>query len=259
MPHGRASIWLGKVSDEEAAEIESYASRIADARNREQEVPDDVLQWLQQQPKGIRKKLAALVAAGQTVKKCVDEYVHFRKDDLSLKTHNRLAASCEMLVDAFGARLITTITKLDLDSVISGMTYAFGTKRLITFHWQSFFSHAMKSGWIERNPAATRLVTPDSPVTYFIASIEGPQRVKIGFTARTPFNRLSQLRAGSPIELVILGCVAGNRESELHERFRQYHHHGDWFTCSGEILDFVRHECYTPPRREKKRNKCGSN
>jgi hypothetical protein len=255
MPHGRASIWLGKVSDEEAAEIESYASRIADARNREKDVPEDVVLWLQGQPKHIRKKLSNLLTAGETVKKCVDEYVHSRKDELSLSSHNQLTYYCEILVDQFGARQVETVKRQDLIDVVDRMKYAIGTKRVVQKHWKRFFRHVVEIGLIDSNPAHD-IVANHHQWTYFIAAKAGPRRIKIGFTSISPFTRLSNLATSSPVSLELLGCLEGNRESEMHAMFRQYHHHGEWFDVSEELLTFIRLHCHMPTRYAKKSNEC---
>lgn len=56
--------------------------------------------------------------------------------------------------------------------------------------------------------------------------------VKIGF-AKNPDARFAILRAGSPVELVLLGSIPGDYtfERRLHAYLFSRHHHNEWFRC----------------------------
>lgn len=75
---------------------------------------------------------------------------------------------------------------------------------------------------------------------YFI-EIAGREPIKIGFTTRTPAQRLSQLQVAHPLRLRLLGACDGDREMEkvLHERFAPYRIRGEWYERAPEILDFI--------------------
>lgn len=82
--------------------------------------------------------------------------------------------------------------------------------------------------------------------TYFVQSVNGGP-IKIGFTTRKPNERLAALQTGAPVELRIVGLLAGNREREMHERFRDARLHGEWFTPSKQLVQFISKDAQ-PPR-----------
>lgn len=69
--------------------------------------------------------------------------------------------------------------------------------------------------------------------------------VKIGFTNRQPSERLSSLQTGTPYQLTLLATVSSNKfsEGELHQRFAELRHRGEWFIASSELLTFIEMEC----------------
>jgi hypothetical protein len=77
-------------------------------------------------------------------------------------------------------------------------------------------------------------------VAYFVQSgTDGP--IKIGVT--TDFgSRFRSLEMSSPIRLFILGVVPGDIESMCHASLAQWRLHGEWFTPSPEVLEFVREQ-----------------
>lgn len=77
--------------------------------------------------------------------------------------------------------------------------------------------------------------------TYFIQAVGGGP-IKIGFTSRTPNERLAALQTGSPVELRIVGLLHGNREREMHERFKDDRLHGEWFNPSRHLVVFITNE-----------------
>ena len=58
--------------------------------------------------------------------------------------------------------------------------------------------------------------------------------VKIGRTTNV-HKRLGQLKAMNPYKLTLIRSIegAGPREHEVHEKFKQYHHIGEWFIYEG--------------------------
>lgn len=71
--------------------------------------------------------------------------------------------------------------------------------------------------------------------------------IKIGFTGHHPDYRLWNLSAGSPVPLVRLGVLRGDRETEhrLHLRFVASRHHSEWFESSPALEKFI-HEKLRP-------------
>ncbi len=77
---------------------------------------------------------------------------------------------------------------------------------------------------------------------YFIG---GAGFVKIGYTNLIS-KRLAQFQIGSPVELTLLKTIeagsasaASALEKRLHRKFSAFRHHGEWFTYSSEIRDFI--------------------
>lgn len=59
--------------------------------------------------------------------------------------------------------------------------------------------------------------------------------------------RLSELQTGSPVKLSILMVIdcrifeyPFSIELRLHELFKQYRIHGEWFKMEGELLEFIK-------------------
>jgi len=61
--------------------------------------------------------------------------------------------------------------------------------------------------------------------------------VKIG-EAISPGYRLSCLALCSPVQLRLAAILRDCREGELHERFRKYRRHNEWFLKEGELRLF---------------------
>lgn len=60
---------------------------------------------------------------------------------------------------------------------------------------------------------------------------------KIGI-ANDPKKRLSEIQVANPNELMIVHVVYGGRkvEVEMHRKFKQFHHRGEWFKISMKTL-----------------------
>lgn len=76
-------------------------------------------------------------------------------------------------------------------------------------------------------------------VVYFIEG-EGTGLVKIGF-AESVSSRISQMRTGSPVRLILLCTITGGKdvEREMHRRFSADRSHGEWFRLSDAIKAFI--------------------
>lgn len=66
-------------------------------------------------------------------------------------------------------------------------------------------------------------------------------RVKIGTTRNSPWERLSALQTGCPFPLQVYAYFDGgcNLERVLHETFAPLRVIGEWFHLDGKLLDFV--------------------
>jgi hypothetical protein len=67
------------------------------------------------------------------------------------------------------------------------------------------------------------------------------QFIKIGVTANLG-KRLSSLKGGSPDpDMKLLATVQGNFQTEqaLHQRFRKYRRHGEWFRYEGQLKEHI--------------------
>lgn len=64
--------------------------------------------------------------------------------------------------------------------------------------------------------------------------------VKIGYTSDIS-RRISDLQISCPVKLTLVGLIEGDMidESSLHERFKKFHSHGEWFRYTKEICQYV--------------------
>jgi hypothetical protein len=75
---------------------------------------------------------------------------------------------------------------------------------------------------------------------YFIEAL-GLSRIKIGFTARDPLDRLRALQTAAPARLRLLATFSADPEDErrLHGVFSDERVKGEWFTATPRLLAFV--------------------
>jgi hypothetical protein len=76
--------------------------------------------------------------------------------------------------------------------------------------------------------------------TYFVQAENGGL-VKIG-KSNNIRSRLTTLQTGSPVRLAIIGAIRGDREAELHLRFKGLRSHGEWFKPNAALLLLVETE-----------------
>lgn len=71
------------------------------------------------------------------------------------------------------------------------------------------------------------------------------RRIKIGHTTRFIHTRMGSLQVGSPDKLVFLGAHPGDErtEYELHIKFREAYAHGEWFSESHELTQYIEQRC----------------
>jgi hypothetical protein len=72
------------------------------------------------------------------------------------------------------------------------------------------------------------------------AFVPKPERVKIG-SSFTPKDRKSGLQTGNPDSLKVLFYFEGTAKEEraLQKRFMRFHHRGEWYILSKEILEYI--------------------
>lgn len=94
-----------------------------------------------------------------------------------------------------------------------------------------------------RQPAAAsrshRFRTPrnrENGIVYYIACTE-TNRVKIGFTAGDPMDRLRALRTGAPTHIRLMAMHWGTQKEErkLHKKFDHLRLHGEWFAMAEDL------------------------
>jgi hypothetical protein len=68
--------------------------------------------------------------------------------------------------------------------------------------------------------------------------------VKIGRGAM-PEERLRALQTGNPYKIHLMGAFDGSdaEEHRIHDAFKQFHHHGEWYYLSDTIRSFVDKHC----------------
>lgn len=92
--------------------------------------------------------------------------------------------------------------------------------------------------------ASTRIF--DKPLVYFIQG-ELTKRIKIGKTNTAISERIRNMQTGSPDKLIFLGACFGVNftEEKMHEVFKEYRLHGEWFEPNEVILNFIDSNCFT--------------
>ena len=86
----------------------------------------------------------------------------------------------------------------------------------------------------------TRLRLNRVGYVYFVQEAE-LKRIKIGFTASHPLNRLKTLSNASSQKLVFLGFQIGDEklEKKLHGKFNSLHCRNEWFHAGPDLLAYI--------------------
>lgn len=88
----------------------------------------------------------------------------------------------------------------------------------------------------------------------FVYAIESGDVVKIGWSGN-PERRFIKIAADCSRPCRLLGYIEGSRDDEagIHVKFSNLRQHGEWFSASNELLQFVAH--WPLPLRERKRRR----
>ena len=104
--------------------------------------------------------------------------------------------------------------------------------------------------WLAIYAIALALESPNTfhsnrPSVYFIEAI-GTGQIKIGFS-NNPTSRIKTLQTGSASKLILLGCINSDQslESHLHGRFAHLRQHGEWFTATNGLRNYVQNNTRT--------------
>lgn len=84
-------------------------------------------------------------------------------------------------------------------------------------------------------PAPAR---PRSEIKTYLIQSEFGGHIKIGKSTH-PESRLQSLQTGRPDRLLIKKIINGDKEAQLHLRFKHLREGGEWFRCEGELADFL--------------------
>lgn len=121
-----------------------------------------------------------------------------------------------------------------------------------TYVEREFVDHMPdRADWIRSflAPAEQRRRGTDKRDVYFIQPAHGGL-IKIGVAAN-PGDRCRTLQLTSPCPLVVLATIRGvgqAHETQLHKKFAEHRHHGEWFEPAPELLAYVA-EHATPATR----------
>ena len=113
--------------------------------------------------------------------------------------------------------------------------------RLVVHDWEDHMDEATKKK-LERRKQRPIGVPRGDGVIYFVRCGDA---IKIGFTAQRVEARMDELQTGAPAPLELLGTYPGTRSQEaaVHSKFGKIRSHGEWFTCSDMLLDFIGLKC----------------
>lgn len=82
------------------------------------------------------------------------------------------------------------------------------------------------------------------PVSGYIYLLHCEGRYKIGRTTQKPEDRIAQISTGIPFETTLIcamgveDCIAA--EQQLHDRFSDKRHRGEWFELDPEDIEYIR-------------------
>jgi len=96
-------------------------------------------------------------------------------------------------------------------------------------------------------PRGRGLFADEDSNVYFIKA-NGINSVKIGRAKPRKMNdRLMELQIGSPVKLAVILMIdcrgfesTHSIEIRLHEKFKNYRLHGEWFSIEGKLLEFLK-------------------
>ena len=93
----------------------------------------------------------------------------------------------------------------------------------------------------------------DGDKVYFIQG-DKTKRIKIGYT-RNVKKRIKRMQLSEKIKILLVLDGGQELESQLHEEFKDYHIHGEWFTPSDKLIEFIQSDKHRMFIRQKIENK----
>jgi hypothetical protein len=96
--------------------------------------------------------------------------------------------------------------------------------------------HALHTKNIPKNKSGGAINTP--VYTYFIKA-KKMSAIKVGITTCV-LQRLTALQTASPYKLKLMGYINGDREKEIHKIFEKDRLHGEWFSETQELVNFIK-------------------
>lgn len=74
----------------------------------------------------------------------------------------------------------------------------------------------------------------------YIYFVQCGEFVKIGYTAN-PNSRMSKFKTNNPYECRLVALIDGGKiiEAQMHERFAEFHHRGEWYRCGDALMSFI--------------------
>lgn len=162
---------------------------------------------------------------------------------------NRLDIPSEMKMSLFasadsGAQRETVLDMVNNMDPTTGRAASVMTSLLERINWNSIGETAADSIKLRTEVGATsgaekRPNHKKESWVYFIESKDSGL-IKIGYSIN-PKQRFGSIKTMSPEHLELIGMMPGGKteESELHKRFGESRAHGEWFTSSPELLDFI--------------------
>ncbi len=134
--------------------------------------------------------------------------------------------------------VLDTKRPLTPEGVWQTLQYAVGQTTVPQIKWRTELGTGMKPS-AEADQGEAEPKTKRSSV-YFIQAGDDNGPVKIGYTVDID-RRLASVQCGSPVKLRLLYTEPGTRstESALHRRFKADRLHGEWFTYSDRLREYL--------------------
>lgn len=242
----RFSIWLGRISETKAMEVAHFADVIAKSYQDCSVLPSRVREWIALQPPKLQKKLAKVINHKKRWRECLAQFLHHKAEAYQQKNLEQLERDVDLLVDWIHHIPVESITQAAVWNAYEKLCERYDSLemlRRITNRWNAFLRFCKSNHWV---PADATIRLPlGQPVTYFVGTIEGPRRIKIGWTAVRLRTRMSKLQGESGVRIELLGYLKGNREAEMHARFKAFNEYGEWHSPAQELLQFIEQQTIT--------------
>lgn len=147
--------WLGKQA---RISFGTYPDTgLKEARARRDEAREDLAQGIDPRESRRGKKAELLEASGRTFRKAYDEWLAFRKSNISSGTYRIISNAMELdVLPIFGNRQIDSIRRADVISLLRRIEKrgSIATAVKVRQRISQVFSYAIATGLIESNPTA---------------------------------------------------------------------------------------------------------